>query len=165
MDMRLQHGFSLVEVLVTLLTLKVGLLGVLAAQTFSLRQLQDATQRTQAVALSYSLLSEVRANPDLAERLASPFTRQTELPFNPVCNVESVCTSEQVAAMQLNSWSNSLQTSAGGSLFDPAFCLQAQDGAVMLAVSWQQRVTNVPTSAQCNLSDGRSAFVVSGNGG
>lgn len=162
--MRLQHGFSLVEVLVTLLILKVGLLGVLAAQTFSLRQLQDAIQRTQAVALSHSLLSEVRANPHLTALLESQITRQFELPSDPTCNVEQVCTAEQVAAMQLNSWAYSLLTSAGASLFNPAFCLQQQGSAIQLAVSWQQRSTNSPAIAGCEATTGRSAFVVQSGG-
>lgn len=162
--MRLQHGFSLVEVLVTLLILKVGLLGVLAAQTFSLRQLQDAIQRTQAIALSHGLLSEIRANPRLTAVLGPQLTRQSEFPSEPTCNLEHACTADQVAAMQLNSWANSLQTSAGASLFNPSFCLQQQGASVQLAVSWQQRSASFTTVAGCEVTTGRSAFVVHGSG-
>ena len=162
--MRLQHGFSLVEVLVTLLILKVGLLGVLAAQTFSLRQLQDAIQRTQAIALSHGLLSEIRANPDLTALLGSHITRQFELPFDPTCNFEQACTAQQVAATQLNRWAHSLQTSAGASLFNPAFCLQQQGGSVLLAVSWQQRSATSTAVSGCDATNGRSAFVILAGG-
>lgn len=162
--MRLQHGFSLVEVLVTLLILKVGLLGVLAAQTFSLRQLQDAIQRTQAIALSHGLFSEVRANPRLAAMLGPQITRQSELPSHPTCNFDHACTAEQVAASQLNSWAHSLQTSAGASLLNPAFCLQQQAGALLLAVSWQQRGVISAAVSGCEAATGRSAFVIQGGG-
>lgn len=160
--MRLQHGFSLVEVLITLLILKVGLLGVLAAQTLSLRQLQDAIQRTQAVALSNGLFSEIQSNPRLAELIGPQLTLHSELPAAPDCTLETRCNAGQLAAAQLSDWFDSLQTSAGSGLYNPVFCLQSQGGLLRLAVSWQQRATEQAPTTGCEASAGRSAFAVQG---
>ena len=84
--MRLQHGFSLVEVLVTLLIFKIGLLGALVSQSLAIRQVQDATQRTVAVALSNALLNDLRANQQLAAVLGARISRDAALPALPDCS-------------------------------------------------------------------------------
>ncbi|KUM54403.1 hypothetical protein AR688_13875 [Rheinheimera sp. EpRS3] len=161
MDMRLQHGFSLVEVLVTLLVLKVGLLGILAAQTVALRQVQDATQRTQAVALSYGLLNELRANQSLSTTVGQRVTRYTELPVIPVCTPPTPCSAEQLADAQLHHLFSQLQPQHGAGLYEAEFCLQSQGAAVRLDVSWQQRAYSAePTGQSCAAGAGRSGFTV-----
>ena len=59
--MEQQRGASLVEVLVTLLILKVGLLGALAGQLLALKMVTDASQRTTAVALSQDIMQQLAA--------------------------------------------------------------------------------------------------------
>ena len=158
--MRLQHGFSLVEVLVTLLVLKVGLLGILAAQTVALRQVQDATQRTQAVALSYALLNEFKANHSLVSRVSSRVNRYTELPEQPQCSSQLPCSAEQLADAQLHHLFSQLHQQANG-LFQPEFCLQSQGATIRLDVSWQQRAYSAEAAdGSCAVSIGRSGFSV-----
>ena len=155
MDMRLQHGFSLVEVLVTLLVLKVGLLGGLAAQTLALRQVNDATQRTHAVALSHALLSHVQANSALAELVSGQITSTTEIAPAPQCGPEQLCSAQQLAQGQLNQW---WQTRSG--LSKPVLCTEAQEAALLLEISWQQRSAAEPGFAECSPSVGRSGFTL-----
>ncbi len=56
----LQCGVSLVEVLVTLMVLSVGLLGLAALQTQSMRLNNDAYLRSQATELAGSLIDGMR---------------------------------------------------------------------------------------------------------
>jgi type IV pilus assembly protein PilV len=56
-------GFSLIEVLVAIVVLAIGVLGVAALQTTSLRQGQGSMQATQAMALAYDYADRIRANP------------------------------------------------------------------------------------------------------
>ena len=58
----LQGGFSLIEVLVSVLVLSVGLLGMAALQINAMKNNQSSFQRTQAVMLSYFMLDAMRAN-------------------------------------------------------------------------------------------------------
>jgi type IV pilus assembly protein PilV len=162
--MRLQHGFSLVEVLVTLLILKLGLLGILAAQTQSLRHLQDAIQRTQAVALASSVFNDIRANRHLSDAIGPHLTLQTELPAAPACNPQMSCTPAQLATAQLNGILSRLQPDSGIRLVKPALCL-LQGASLQLSISWQQRLTAPERGVRpCAAAVGRAAFSVQGGG-
>lgn len=56
-------GFSLIEVLVTLLLTSIGILGMVAMQGRSIQYTQDAVQRNTAVALTSELIDIIRTNP------------------------------------------------------------------------------------------------------
>jgi type IV pilus assembly protein PilV len=59
---RLQHGMSLIEVLVAVLILGIGLLGIAAMQATALRNSQSSLERSQAVIQTYAILDAMRAN-------------------------------------------------------------------------------------------------------
>ena len=61
------RGFSLVEVLVTMLVLSVGLLGFGSLQINALRNNQSAHYRSQATMLAYDVLDFMRANQSFAK--------------------------------------------------------------------------------------------------
>lgn len=56
------RGFSLIEVLVSVVILSFGLLGVAALQVNTMKNNQSSYQRTQAVMLSYFMFDVMRAN-------------------------------------------------------------------------------------------------------
>ena len=58
-----QRGFTLLEVLIALLILSIGLLGLAALQTTSLRSNEMASMRTAATHLAYDITDRMRANP------------------------------------------------------------------------------------------------------
>lgn len=62
---RRRRGFSLLEVLITIVILAFGLLGLALLQTMNLRFTQSAHYRTVATNLSYEVLDLVRANQTL----------------------------------------------------------------------------------------------------
>lgn len=63
-------GFSLIEVLVSLLVLGFGLLGLAMLQNVALRNNQSANHRTVATNLAYEVIEMARANRRLAFRYA-----------------------------------------------------------------------------------------------
>jgi type IV pilus assembly protein PilV len=65
---RRARGFSLIEVLVTILIFAVGLLGMAALQAVSMRSNQSANFRTQATALAYMIIDRMHANADAIAR-------------------------------------------------------------------------------------------------
>lgn len=57
-------GFSLIEVLVTLLLTTVGILGMVALQSSGVRYTQDAINRNNAIAFTNDLIEIMRQYPD-----------------------------------------------------------------------------------------------------
>ncbi len=69
------RGFSLIEVLVTLVLVAIGVLGMVALQGRSIQYTQDAVQRNSAVSLVNDLTEVIRSNPEaLFEGMPTPST-------------------------------------------------------------------------------------------
>jgi len=95
-----QGGFTLVEVLVSVLIFAIGLLGLAALQFTSLRSSHDAYLRSQVTQLSYDIADRMRLNqPGLASYLGSA--------TNDDC-VTNVCNSAQMAGYDLAKWNAAL---------------------------------------------------------
>ncbi len=60
------HGFSLIEILITMLIVAVGLMGTATLQLTGLSSNQGAYLRTQASILVYDMADRMRGNPDRA---------------------------------------------------------------------------------------------------
>ena len=58
-----QAGFSLIEVLVTMVVLSIGLLGVAGMQASGLRNNHAVYTKTQATNLAMDMAERIRANP------------------------------------------------------------------------------------------------------
>lgn len=59
---KLQQGFTLLEVLVTMVVMALGLLGYAGLQVASLKNSASAYQRSQATILAYDMIDRMRAN-------------------------------------------------------------------------------------------------------
>ncbi|WP_333608154.1 hypothetical protein [Arsukibacterium sp.] len=160
--MRLQQGASLIEVLVTLLLVKLGLLGILAGQLLATQHIINATQRTAAVALTSSLLQDLasvnKAAPLSAVTISasSPLTEVT-------CSALSPCDAEQARQYLLYNWQQRWQnhsiTDAQTPLFEPYFCLTASASGMTLKASWQLTGRYPePAAASCDTGIGRAGF-------
>lgn len=58
----LQRGFTLIEILVTVIVLSIGLLGLAGLQAVALKFNSTAYQRSQATILIYDMIEQIRAN-------------------------------------------------------------------------------------------------------
>lgn len=61
--MKAARGFSMIEVLITLVLVCIGVLGMVALQGRTVQYTQDASQRNTAAALANDLVELIRANP------------------------------------------------------------------------------------------------------
>lgn len=57
-----QNGFTMIEVLITMVIMAVGLLGLAGLQATSLRNNESAYQRSQAAQMAYDMLDRMRVN-------------------------------------------------------------------------------------------------------
>lgn len=88
-----QNGFSLLEVVISLLLLAVGALGAVMMQTSALRLSTSAADRTQASFIAYDLLDRVRANAVELEHYA--------ISVGPGCRADAPATPASIRATDL----------------------------------------------------------------
>lgn len=102
-----QQGFSLVEVLIALAVLSIGLLGLAALQTVSLKVGHDSYQRTQATMLAYDMIDRMRANPSA---LAAGRYNVVAVNTNPGSSdcVSVSCSVNELADYDIRTWHSTL---------------------------------------------------------
>ncbi|MDP3843383.1 MAG: type IV pilus modification protein PilV [Oxalobacteraceae bacterium] len=72
--MQKQKGFSLLEILITLVIISFGLLGIAGVIVNSLKNNQSSYSRSQASLLANDIIDRMRANRTTAETSPSPYT-------------------------------------------------------------------------------------------
>jgi len=102
-----QSGFTLIEVLVSVIVLSVGLVGVAGLQAVALKNNQSAFMRSQASALAYDLADRMRSNVLTADsNLYDPATAATVT----ACKTTAGCTPQQLAQNDLAEWNAAIAT-------------------------------------------------------
>lgn len=105
---RQQGGFTLIEVMVSVLILLVGLLGVVGMQMLSLQANQGAYFRSQAVYIGAEILDAMRANPTAAVSYVGIYPDDgagtSTVPADQSCDDADGCTPQEAAAQDLREW-------------------------------------------------------------
>ncbi|MDP9010040.1 MAG: type IV pilus modification protein PilV [Pseudomonadota bacterium] len=160
------QGFTLVEVLVSLVILAIGLLGIAKLMMFSSHANDSAYLRSQATALAYEILDNMRANRQEAlppnQSYDTAAATPVVFPYAGVACVGTACNSPtQVAQYDLFQWGLRLDANSG---LVPAGALPNGKGSVVTAVdplSLQTTVTIVvswdDSVAQATLNAGAPA--------
>jgi type IV pilus assembly protein PilV len=103
-----QHaeGFSLLEVLIALVILSVGLLGIAAMISTTLKSNDSAYMRTQATTLAYNIIDRMRANLAATDNgmynITMPAFASTA--GDPTACTGTSCNSAALAAYDLGQW-------------------------------------------------------------
>jgi type IV pilus assembly protein PilV len=169
---RSTRGFTLIEVLVTIVVLAVGLLGLALMQSTSLSNQLEAYQRAQAMLLLEDMANRLRVNTVIARDPAAPgypgYPDSIDLGITEaVCNPVPPATPAEIAARDLCQWNNAvagadvkLGVQNVGSLVGARACIGniagSGDGDVIirLTIAWQGTV-----QTQAPLSDcGKDSF-------
>lgn len=115
--MKSNTGFTLIEVLISMIILAIGLLGLAALQTTGLRNNLSAYNRSQATQLAYDIADRMRANIADAELLVnSTYIYTTANPVTAVAvqadcmQVANTCTTAQMAQNDLFEWNTNVNT-------------------------------------------------------
>ena len=108
---RRSSGFSMIEVLVTLVLISIGVLGMVALQARTIQYTQDAVQRNTAGMLANDLVELIRAMPDGLPASSDFYNAQgTALPDLPTS-----CTPlPESAADQLGCWAEKVRNALPG---------------------------------------------------
>ena len=121
-------GFTLIEVLITVLILSIGLLGLAGLQVRSMKSNHSAYLKSQATIMAYDMIDRMRANPNAvtnsdyiatgaytvdppgsATNLTSYYTVSGPAAVAN-CKTTSGCTTTQMANTDINEWRIELAT-------------------------------------------------------
>lgn len=143
-------GFTLIEVLVTVVILSIGLLGVAGLQASTIRGTQSAYFRSQAAALGHQIVDAMRAN-----RGAALDDGRYDIGFDE----DSTC--NNVATCDLNAWQSALGARLPGG--KGRISVDA-DNVATVCIRWSEpeRRDNIPASAKAcgDVPDGGRQFEI-----
>lgn len=123
-----QRGFTLIEILVTMVLISVGLLGVAALQLTTLRGNQDSYVRSQASVLANDILDRMRANP-LAFRSGA-----YDVDYNGTGDAATL------AGVDLDSWQQSIDQLLPGGETNAAGRIERTGGNIVtVTIRWTER--------------------------
>ena len=111
---QLQHGFTLIEVLISLLILAVGLLGMASLMTTSMQSSTNAYSRSEASILAYDIVDRMRINRTHAIDSNDYVLAEDDEPSDPGCDPEDGCSAADQAALDLFQWYQNLQGNMPG---------------------------------------------------
>ncbi len=129
-----QRGFSLLEVLVTLVLLSIGLLGVAALQLNSLRYAATSGGRNQAALFAQEVADRIRANPDI------DYSGAIGTAAN--CYASGTCTAAQLRASDLADLNARVSNVTRGGLQNGRLTITsvpvASGGGYQIKIDWQE---------------------------
>ena len=137
-------GFTLVEVLVSLVVLAIGLLGTAKLMMFSSHSNDSAYLRSQATALAYEILDDMRANRQEALNGTSYITAAAVPAVAPgtLClGIGSCTTAPQLGLYDVYQWGLHLNANSGAT--PPGALPNGQGSVAIAAVGGQTTVTIV----------------------
>lgn len=140
-------GFSLIEVLVTLVILTVGLVGVFNLHIVSKQGSFESFQQTQAAYLANDIINRIRLNSHYVSQYVGTYSEGIiDSPVN--CDstmMNDYCSGEQVMAWDLHLWQQALiganDTLNGenvGGLDHPIACIQYNANKILtVIITWK----------------------------
>lgn len=100
-----QGGFSLIEVMISVLILAIGILGAGALQTVGLQVSQGAYNRSQAIVLASDIIDRMRANRTGIAQYEGASTKTLTVKTKPAClGAAAGCTPSAIADFDLSNW-------------------------------------------------------------
>ena len=134
-ERRHQSGFSLVEVLITLVIMSVGMLGIAGLYVQSMQAGRTSMLRHHAVTLAGDVADRIRANP----RAAAAYAAANGVNNNCVMG-GAACTSAEMAANDIFLWKDQAASTLPGG--DVAIVFTAAAGVLpptyQITVSWTE---------------------------
>lgn len=134
-----QRGFSLIEVLVTLLIISLALLGTAGLQAYSMRLNQGGQFRTQAVFLAADLAERMEANK--AGAVAGNYVLATSSVVNSLSTacLDNACNAAALATFDLSQWQNAIAATLPQSSWAVAHTVSGNPSTYTITISWVDR--------------------------
>jgi len=149
-----QHGFALIEALVSLVILALGVLGLAAVQARMLVETRTTNSRAAAIRLIGELSERIQMNPTGANPPAIPAGSlsaysddsaakfQGKVPVGTDCITDGPCDPATQAAYDVATWHNNVANSLMGG---QASIWQVSPRLLQVVVAWQAHENTQPT--------------------
>jgi type IV pilus assembly protein PilV len=143
---RNQRGFSMIEVLVTLLIISLALLGTAGLQAYSMRLSQGGQFRTQAVFYAADLAERMEANRRGAVAGDYVVANSNVAVAQSTACVDAVCAADALAAYDLAQWQNAIVAALPQSSWTVAQTVAGNPTTYTITISWVDRLSNNDTT-------------------
>jgi len=143
------QGFSMIEVLVTLLIISLALLGTAGLQAFSMRQNQGGQFRSQAVFLVADLAERIEANKRGAVNGTNYVIATSGVPNAaalPPCS-PGPCGDNDMAEFDMSQWQRAVAATLPRSTWTVTRAGGPAQFTYTIQVSWEDRLDNTTTAA------------------
>lgn len=142
-----QHGFSMIEILITLVIVAIALLGTAGLQVYAMRVGQSGQFRTQAVFLAADIAERMEANKQGAINGGYAMGLTTAAPaLSNVC-ISGPCNSSALRDYDLNQWSNSVASLLPQASWKIDSTITGNPNTYSIVVSWTDRRTDTKYGA------------------
>ena len=149
-----QGGFSMIEVLVTMLIISLALLGTVGLQTYALRTNQGGQFRSQAVFLVADMAERIEAN-SVAAVTSTAYVQSTsstpDTILNATCST-GTCSPTDLAAYDLSQWKNAVFSTLPQSEWTVTRTVTGNPSVYTIKVSWVDREERVTYGATASKS-------------
>ncbi len=144
-----QHGFSMIEVLVTMIIMVVGLLGMASLQYTSLKNLNSTYFRYQAMLAAYDMAERMRGNGTAVQAGSYSAISVTAATGTECAN--GVCTTNAaIVANDIFEWAETVMNLPGGT------GSVAGAGPYTITVSWFEQDTGSDRGTNSGTADAHS---------
>lgn len=151
-----QNGFSIIEVLISVLVISIGLLGMAGLQTTGIQQSHNSYLKTQASMLAYDMADRMRSN--LAGVAAGHYNNIDNGKFDlissePDCSDPSACSAEETADIDIYQWTSADTDGSLANALPSGHGMVSNDGGIFtITVLWDENRTGA-TGKGCSGSN------------
>jgi len=136
-----QKGFSLIEVLVTLIVMAIGISGLMAVQVNSMKNVNNSQYRTVATYFAYDMAERMRANPvGLAAGAYNAINGSETNPGTSACKT-ATCSGADLAKVDAYDWNTAIKKliNEGGLGANALGTVTAAAGLYTIQVAWTEQ--------------------------
>lgn len=147
-----QNGFSIIEVLISVLVISIGLLGMAGLQTTGIQQSHNSYLKTQASMLAYDMADRMRSN---LQGVAAGHYNSIDngsldlISTEPTCSDANACTAQELADIDIYQWTSGADTgSIAATLPSGHGMVSSNAGIFTITVLWDENRTGA-TGTDC----------------
>ncbi len=144
-------GFTLLEVMISLVVLAIGVMGIIGLQTSTYKQLQSSQNFSRAAMLAGDMADRMLANQGQVAADAYLHDDAPDGVPSPDCS-SAACTPAQLAAYDIWYWQAELRDEGPGSLPDASGEVYLEDGEYIIMVRWNDSL-DLATGEACDALD------------